>query len=57
MNYFPCVPILNQKEEGMKLDEDIIIISESMNGEQIFGRSGDMQNIAESKILSRVMNH
>jgi hypothetical protein len=56
MNYFLCDLILNQKE-GIKFYKNIIIKGEPMYGEQVFGRGGDMQNIAELKVLSRVMNH
>ena len=49
--------ILNQKEEGVKLDKNTIIKSESVDGKKVFGGVWNMENIAEMEILSRVMNY
>jgi hypothetical protein len=57
MDDSPGSPILDQKIERVKLYEYIIITCEAMNGEQIFGCSWDMKNIAEMKVLSRVTNY
>jgi hypothetical protein len=57
MNDFPGDLILNQKEEGVKLDKNTIIESESMDRKKIFGGMWNMKNIAKTKILSRVMNY
>jgi hypothetical protein len=37
MNDSPGDLILNQKEEGVKLDEDTIVKCEAMNRQKIFG--------------------
>jgi hypothetical protein len=57
MNDSPGDLILNQKEEGVKLDKNTIVKSESMDREKIFGGMWNMKNIAKTKILSRVMNY
>jgi hypothetical protein len=42
MNDSPGDLILDQKEEGVKLYENMIIVLEAVNGEQIFRRIGNM---------------
>jgi hypothetical protein len=49
--------ILDQKEKGVKLYKDMVIICEAVNGKQILGCIGDMKNITEFKFFRRATNY
>jgi hypothetical protein len=50
--YFPRFVILNQEIKWVKFNEHIIIKSEFVDRDKIFGGSGNMENIFKDKIMS-----
>jgi hypothetical protein len=50
--YFPRFVILNQEIKWVKFNEHIIIKSEFVDRDKIFGGSGNMENIFKDNIMS-----
>jgi hypothetical protein len=47
-----CFLILNHDEKGVKLNKSIIVKSETMNGNKVLIRGGNMKDIGEGKGVS-----